>query len=266
MKQKTISAIIVLLIFIPIILEGNSLFRLAILILGLIGLKEIIEIKESKKRFPLFVKFSSFVLLSILIFNNVASNELILTLDYKILSLILLFTMVPVVIYRNNDIYNITDAMYLVGSIILLGLSFNLLIIIRNYHILYLVYLFLITTMTDTYALFGGKLSGRHKLCPTISPYKTIEGAIIGTLVGTLIACAFYYIKIDDAINLNNLIIVTMLLSLMGQIGDLLFSSIKRCYEKKDFSNLMPGHGGVLDRLDSMILVLLGFIFFISII
>ena len=79
---------------------------------------------------------------------------------------------------------------------------------------------------------------------------------IIGTFFGTLIPVVFYYFCVMKS-NIFILILVTLLLSLIGQFGDLVFSSIKRHFKVKDFSNIMPGHGGILDRLDSIIFVLL---------
>ena len=130
---------------------------------------------------------------------------------------------------------------------------------------MYIIYLLLITTITDTFALFTGMLVGKHKLCPSVSPKKTIEGAIGGTVAGTFVATAFYTTVIDPSMSLAFVVIITIILSLLGQLGDLVFSSIKRYYDKKDFSNLIPEHGGVLDRFDSLIFVVLAFIIFSSV-
>ena len=130
----------------------------------------------------------------------------------------------------------------------------------RNISISYIIYLFLITTITDTFALFTGMLVGKHKLAPEISPKKTIEGAIGGTLMGTIAASAFYTTVINPATPLVLVILLTALLSGIGQIGDLAFSSIKRYYGVKDFSNLIPGHGGILDRFDSIVFVTMAFV------
>ena len=130
----------------------------------------------------------------------------------------------------------------------------------------YLLYLLLITTMTDTFALLSGMLVGKHKLCPNISPNKTIEGAVGGSIMGTIIASAFYFTVINSSISLVFLIFITCLFTIIGQVGDLVFSSIKRYYDVKDFSNLIPGHGGILDRFDSLIFVTLAFIIIVGLI
>ena len=118
--------------------------------------------------------------------------------------------------------------------------------------------------MTDTFAYFGGSLFGRNKLIPSISPNKTVEGSICGSLMGTIVGSIFYYFVIGG--NLIEIIIVSFILTILAQVGDLFFSSIKRYYKIKDFSNLIPGHGGVLDRLDSVLFVILGFLLYINII
>ena len=78
--------------------------------------------------------------------------------------------------------------------------------------------------------------------------------------MGTFVATTFYFTVIDSNISLAVLIFATLFLAVVGQLGDLVFSSIKRTYDVKDFSNLIPGHGGILDRFDSLIFVILAFI------
>ena len=135
---------------------------------------------------------------------------------------------------------------------------------IREKSIFYFIYIILIATMTDTFALFGGTLFGKHKLCLKISPNKTIEGSVIGTIFGVFISVLFIVFTCKLNINIFVLILITLLLSIMGQFGDLFFSSIKRSFNIKDFSNLIPGHGGILDRLDSLIFISLTYILFMG--
>ena len=129
-----------------------------------------------------------------------------------------------------------------------------------NYNVLYLVFLLLITTLNDAFALIFGKLIGKHKLIPSVSPNKTWEGSICGCIVGTFVAVMFYINILNPQVGLLKIILVVLLLSVMGQIGDLVFSKIKREAKIKDFSNLIPGHGGVLDRFDSLIFVVITYL------
>jgi len=110
--------------------------------------------------------------------------------------------------------------------------------------------------ITDTMAYFVGRLLGRHKLCPEISPKKTIEGSIGGTVFGSLSFLLYGFIiqLISDLTpNYLMLAICGLFVAFIAQIGDLTASLIKREHSVKDFGNIMPGHGGVFDRFDSVI-------------
>lgn len=108
----------------------------------------------------------------------------------------------------------------------------------------------------DTLAYFGGTLLGKHKLCPNISPKKTVEGAACGLAGAVLLSWLLYAIQPwwGGKVKLVSLLILGFLCGVVGQFGDLFASCIKRGANRKDFSSLFPGHGGVLDRLDSTLL------------
>ena len=125
-------------------------------------------------------------------------------------------------------------------------------------------YVVLITIMSDTFALFVGSKIGRHKLCPAVSPNKTVEGMIGGVAFGTFIGSMYFLTFINQSANAFYIVIISMALSLVAEFGDLVFSSIKRRYGVKDYGNIMPGHGGVLDRLDSILFAILAFAYFVS--
>ena len=142
------------------------------------------------------------------------------------------------------------------GIVYFLGLSFGNIIYLMNSDITKCIFIFIIAFITDTYAYIGGMLIGRHKLT-TISPKKTIEGSIVGTLMGVLFGSVYYYNMVGGVTTFQT-VALCLFLTILSEIGDLLFSSIKRFYNKKDYSNLIPGHGGILDRFDSVIYVSLG--------
>ncbi len=266
MKQRVISALIALALIIPIIIMGGNIFNIAVYIVALIGLKEFIDIKETKKQMPLFIKIMTIVFFTLLILYSFSNELLTLSMDYRLISGLFLAFLLPTILYHNKDKYSINDAFYLIGGVFFLATSMTLLIKVRESSLNTLIYLILITTITDTFAYIGGLLIGKHKLLESISPKKTWEGTIIGSVFGTFVSTVFYVIVINPDIKLAIIIGVSIFLSLIGQFGDLVFSAIKRYYGKKDFSNIMPGHGGILDRMDSIIFVLLGFMFFITII
>jgi len=111
---------------------------------------------------------------------------------------------------------------------------------------------FIAAWMTDTGAYFTGVLLGKHKLCEKISPKKTVEGAVGGVVV-CVISVVIYAIILKLNVNYFMYAVGALVLSLLAQVGDLSFSIIKREYNIKDYGNIMPGHGGVLDRFDSTI-------------
>ena len=266
MKKRVISAIIMIVVFIPFLLLGELPFAIFMAILGALGLYELLNVRESKKKFPIFLKICAYVMVLCFCMYNIDSIEFTYQFDYRVMAFIIFLFMAPIVFINDTKKYNLNDALFLVGSILFIGLSFNLIIIIRNFNISYVIYLLLITTITDTFALITGMLVGEHKLCPAISPKKTIEGLVGGVLMGTFVATAFYFTVVSSSVSLVFLIFITAILCCVGQLGDLVFSSIKRYYDVKDFSNLIPGHGGILDRFDSLVFVTLAFIILFGII
>ena len=261
MKTRTISAILMLSVFIPVLYLGGIWFDIAVFILALLSLKEFIDMKETKKRLPIFVKLISYLFMTLLIATNIISENANLEIDFRILSAFFLIFLIPTVLYHDRSKYSINDAYYLIGGIFFLSLSFVLLSIVRNVRLALIIYLFLITILTDTFAYLTGLLIGKHKMIESVSPKKTWEGSIGGTIMGVFVSTVFYLTIIDPYINIIKISLVGLFLSIIAQFGDLVFSSIKRYFGKKDFSNLIPGHGGILDRLDSIIFVLLGFMF-----
>lgn len=119
--------------------------------------------------------------------------------------------------------------------------------------------IFIAAWVTDTFAYFTGVFFGKHKLCPKISPKKTVEGSV-GGVVFCVIAFAVYGLLIgrfgeNIEPNFAGIAIVGCAMSIVSQFGDLLASVIKRTYGIKDYGKLFPGHGGVLDRFDSVLLL-----------
>ena len=264
MKKRIISAIVIVAIFIPLLFVGGLSFAIFMSIIGLLGLYELIHIRESRKEFPLITKFFAYILFALLMFISYGNFDFQFSLDLRYISLIIFMFLLPMVFINDFKKYNLNDALFLIGSVLFLGISFNLIILIRNNSLELVIYLLLIQTLTDSFALITGRLVGNHKLCPTISPKKTIEGAVGGALFATFVAVAFYMTVCSSSANIIFIILITVLLSVVGQLGDLVFSVIKRYYDKKDFSDLIPGHGGILDRFDSLIFISLAFIFIIE--
>ncbi len=265
MKTRIISAIVALVILIPIILKGGALFNITAYIIGLIALKEFIDIKSKKKEVPFLISIIAYILMSLIILVDVSSLSIVYSLDYRVIAALFLSFLLPVVLYHNQKKYSINDAFYMIGGVLFLGISLALLIMLRHLDLKLFIFLFTITITTDIFAYLAGSLIGKHKLLEEISPNKTWEGLIVGTIMGVFVSAMFYHTCINPELSKTLLLIACTFLSLLGQLGDLTFSAIKRYFKEKDFGNIMPGHGGILDRLDSIIFVILGFTFFINI-
>ena len=130
-------------------------------------------------------------------------------------------------------------------------------ILIENKNIF--LFLIILSALNDSSAYAIGKIFGRHALSKKISPRKTIEGSLGGLIVTFFVGIGIIKLNISplylDNINIFYLMFTIILLSIVGQIGDLFFSKIKRIKQIKDFGNIFPGHGGLLDRIDSSLFI-----------
>lgn len=266
MAKRVASAIVIALIVIPFLVMGGMWFSVFVAVIGMLGVYELLHIRANKKQFPVAMRVIAYIVVGLLIMSNVKAIDFQYHLDYRLLAAILFIFLAPMVFINDSKKYNLNDAFFLIGSVLFIGMSFNLIVITRNFDLSYVIYLILITVITDTFALFTGMLVGKHKLAPEISPKKTIEGSIGGTVMATIVATLFYVTVISKSVPIVFVILITALLSGVGQLGDLAFSAIKRYYGQKDFSNLIPGHGGILDRFDSLVFVVLVFILVLGII
>lgn len=124
--------------------------------------------------------------------------------------------------------------------------------------IFYFLFLFNFASIADMGAYFVGSAIGKHKMAPVISPKKTIEGAVGGMLSSTLFSLIFVLVfnsLFDTSFVLWQWLVITPIFVILGMIGDLAASYIKRSFGIKDYGKLIPGHGGIMDRLDSMLIV-----------
>ena len=251
MKQRILSGMIMTIIVIPFILIGGNFFRIGISLLSILAFKELMDLKDYKN-IPLINKIMGLICLLLLVnCGQILNNNINILSHIFAISMLLMF--IPVIF--NNSNYSSKDAFKLFSIVLFLGIVFNLMLGAFQYNLKYFLLLIVVSTSTDIFALFGGKLFGKHHFSK-ISPNKTIEGCITGSLSALIISCIYYYFVISKSINI--LVVITVfLLSIIGQIGDLFFSKIKRDNDIKDFSNLIPGHGGILDRLDSLMFILI---------
>ena len=255
MQKRIISSIIMAIIVIPLFLFGGLPFKLGSAILAILAYKEIYSLKDSHHNLPLPVITFGLLAIICLVLVNYNGYALFLGFPYQTIALTFLAFLLPTIFPQTNRLYTTSDALYLGGAVILLGVFFNALIMIETTNKWLLLYLALIAMSTDCFAYLIGSLIGRHKFTP-ISPKKSIEGSIFGTIIATMICATYYLTVINPHAMIFKVIILTIILSIMGQCGDLVFSKIKRENNIKDFSHLIPGHGGILDRFDSLIFII----------
>src|SRR5699024_9974985 len=155
---------------------------------------------------------------------------------------------------KNKFTYN--EAGFLLITTMYIGLSFYYLIEVRSAGLNYLLFVLFIILSTDSGAYFFGKALGKKKLWPEISPNKTIGGAL-GGIIMAIITAVIFQVVYPFEFSYIVIVLYSLLISIVGQLGDLIASVFKRHYNIKDAGNLFPGHGGVLDRLDSLIFVML---------
>lgn len=150
-------------------------------------------------------------------------------------------------------------AAILSSNAVYVAFGFSSLVLLRDmkYGVYVFIIPFVVSWMTDTFAYFTGMLIGKHKLIPSVSPKKTVEGAVGGTVFAVALTLLYGFIagKINGAEpQYLSIAIISTVTSVLSQCGDLIMSLIKRKYGIKDYGKVFPGHGGVLDRFDSIVM------------
>lgn len=253
MKQRIITAVIAAALFLPIVIVGGLPIVLLAYLLASVGLYELAKMKNIKLlSIPGIV---SLLAMWILIlpegYSGIISSIGLEKQEIAILAVLLL--LVYTVATKNR--FTFDDASFLVMAVVYVGAGFYYFMETREAGGLnWLFYSLFIMWATDSGAYFIGKAMGKRKLWPEISPNKTVEGSIGGVVCGLLVAVAFLFFSDIDASPLK-LLVITALLSVFGQLGDLAESAFKRKYNVKDSGNILPGHGGILDRFDSLLFV-----------
>jgi phosphatidate cytidylyltransferase len=248
LKTRVISALIGLPLLFFILIKGGALLTFSLIIVSILGLNEFYNATKNigLKPFKLFGYLASIFLY--LTFDRLRFSEI--DLFVALLLVFFLFFLI-------NKKYTLKDYAFTLMGVAYIPLLFIYVQKVRSLpNGLYTVWLiFIISWITDTSAYFTGKFLGNHKLAPDLSPKKTIEGSVGGIMGAILASFLFVWLFPQTSMTPYEAIIVGGIGSLMSQAGDLVASYIKRSCYIKDFGNIIPGHGGILDRFDSILLV-----------
>lgn len=265
MKTRVITAIVMIAVIIPFFIFSDTVaFPILASLLAAVGVYEMQGCIGSKKQ--LLISLPSIIIaMSVPLLARYVSENL---LTYVFIISFALITYNYAVSVFSKHKYGVETAALSASTTVYISFGFASIVLLRDLSFGQYIYFlaFIIPWVTDTFAYFCGRAFGKHKLIPDVSPKKTIEGSIGGTLfaIGLTLLYGFVISKTTDAIpNYLGIAIVSLIVSLLSQCGDLIMSLIKRKFEIKDFGKLFPGHGGVLDRFDSVILAA-PFIYFLS--
>ncbi|MCE5037908.1 phosphatidate cytidylyltransferase [Staphylococcus auricularis] len=250
MKVRTLTAIVALIIFLPILLKGGMLLMVFSYLLAFIALKELLNMNMIKfLSIPGII--SALGILVIMLPQN--AGDWVGNLQLKSLIALSFILLSYTVLSKNR--FSFMDAAFCLMSISYVGIGFMYLYETRAEGLHYILLAFLVVWLTDTGAYIFGRLIGKHKLWPVISPNKTIEG-FIGGIFCSLLVPIVMMLFVDFNVAIWLLLIYTVILSMFGQLGDLVESGFKRHFGVKDSGRILPGHGGILDRFDSFMFVL----------
>ncbi len=252
MKTRIITAVVAFLIFLPVLILGDTvlfggitLFSLAMGVLSAVGAIEAVRCTGEKKLFFLPIYLVAFVL------PTLTSA----TLDfYTPVFLALLFYLLFAGVVNNSKV-TADKVLVAFALTFYVTASFGALAVLFQKSSVFFPLVFVGAWVTDTFAYFSGFFFGKHKLIPAVSPKKTVEGAIGGVLFASLGFVIVGFIYGYSVKNIVILALIGLVASVVSQLGDLAASLIKRHYGIKDYGKLFPGHGGVLDRFDSILAV-----------
>ena len=245
MKQRFITAMFLIAAVVGLLLLGQMGVGILVSFVIIVGTSELIKLFN--------IKWPTVFNLSCYLFCFAISAACYFDLHYFLaVSVLYLIHLAAWLIFCENISLDGVSLLYMFTIII--GLTACCVFTISEKTVWLLVWVILATAMTDTCAYFAGRFLGKKKLNPRISPNKTIAGSVGGYLGGLASALLFgYFMFVTKGIlPLHYVIIYSLTVPIVAQIGDLFFSAIKRHYGVKDFGTLFPGHGGVLDRIDSI--------------
>lgn len=259
MKTRVITGAILLAIFVPVFVYGGLVFDVVLGLLTVVATWEISRMFQQETSKPSWITYLEVALsggLFYLIKEFYQNGLHIEGIFYYITFMLVIMSLILVFVenFNSKEFGNFFIAVLypVLGFTALHGLR------MFNNGLLIIGFLFMITIMTDVFAYIVGVNFGKHRLAVKISPKKSIEGSIGGSFFAIVFTLLYIFIAKLELIGTIELsifvsIVLIFVISVIGQIGDLIASKLKRDCNVKDYSQIFPGHGGVMDRFDSAI-------------
>lgn len=252
MRQRIQTGLLAALFFLIMVAAGSSWFAILIILMAVVAYYEFVRLNGAKGREPAtIIGYIGTLYLVVpwgeLFGRHVPPQQTVVWL------LMFLFFAFTVVSENRTSIDKI--ALFFIG-VVYIGVGFHYMIYTRLMPdgLFWTLMLFGCIWLTDAGAYFAGRLFGKHLLWPSISPKKTIEGAVGGSILSIVTALVFAWIE-PGLLTVREAVMIGLIVSLLGQLGDLIQSAYKRVRNVKDSGKILPGHGGILDRTDSWIIV-----------
>lgn len=267
MKQRVLSGVVIAVVAISVLLLMNTVvFPIVWTVLAVMAVYEIEKVTQIKNK--------ALMILSLVFSALFCLNESFGFVDvsYSVVLAVYVLIMLTIMLI-GYDITKFEHVAVAFFASVAVPFAFSIFVYLRDINEnsggkfsktegVYLILLVLVCSwLTDVFAYFTGRAFGKHKLCPKISPKKTVEGAIGGIIIpaviNIIVLAVFEKFFFDGTvIPYWAMLIISPVLSVASMLGDLSASTIKRNFGVKDFSNLIPGHGGIMDRFDSCLFVL----------
>lgn len=245
MLTRIVSGLVLLPVLLFVIIKGGVFIYIGGMICSLIGLYEYFKVFKGNGYRPL--ETLSYVL-TLVMYSLISLT----TLTYSHIVLNVIYVLFAVgALYIIKQKIRVEDLMVTTLGFIYVPVFLSHINLLSNMGSIYIWLVFIFAWISDTFAYFTGVFFGKHKLIPQISPKKTIEGSIGGILGTVLVTVGFAMVFKED--NPMYFVPLAMVGSVVSQLGDLFASAIKREFKIKDYGNLIPGHGGILDRFDSIL-------------
>ena len=258
LKRMITGVIAAALLALVCIFANDIVFPVVFGLLALLGVYEMLGCIGARRNFAIALCMYALTILSVVLVHTTSRHSMYITTYAGVLFCVLLILLASAVFSEGQVPVDKVCIAFTTCSYVITG--FVSIILLRDMPLGKYIYLlaFVGPWVSDTFAYFVGMLFGKHKLIPSVSPKKTIEGSL-GGIFFCIIGCIVYGYVIkavsggEAEIHVAFLALLGLIISVVSQVGDLIFSLIKRRYDIKDYGFIFPGHGGVLDRFDSVI-------------